>query len=88
MTEATVLIKKMPSELKDWLAAEARRNHRSMNKETISLLEEARGLRDKAGKPARDAQVIAGVLAAMQALPVLDARPMNETLYDAAGLPQ
>jgi hypothetical protein len=27
-------------------------------------------------------------LQAMHALPVLDARPMNEALYDASGLPQ
>ena len=88
MTDATLLIKKMPSDLKDWLAAEAQRNHRSMNKETIRLLEEARSLRDKAGKPARDAQSIAGVLQAMHNLPVLDARPTNEALYDASGLPK
>ena len=88
MTEATLLIKKVPSDLKDWLAGEARRNHRSMNKETISLLEEARSLRSKAGKPARDAQSIAGILQAMHALPVLDPRPMNEVLYDTSGLPQ
>ncbi|NDE73584.1 MAG: Arc family DNA-binding protein, partial [Betaproteobacteria bacterium] len=31
MSDATLLIKKMPSDLKDWLAAEAQRNHRSMN---------------------------------------------------------
>jgi hypothetical protein len=88
MTEATLLIKKMPSELKDWLAAEAQRNHRSMNKETIRLLEEARSLRDKVGKPARDTQAIAGILQAMRTLPVLDARPLNEALYDTFGLPQ
>ncbi len=88
MTEATLLIKKMPADLKDWLAAEAVRNHRSMNKETICLLEEARSLRNQAGKPARDAQSIAGILQAMHALPVLDARPMNEALYDASGLPR
>lgn len=88
MTEATLLIKKVPSDLKDWLAGEARRNHRSMNKETISLLEEARSLRSKAGKPTRDAQSIAGILRAMHALPVLDPRPMNEVLYDTSGLPQ
>ena len=88
MTEATLLIKKIPSDLKDWLAAEALRNHRSMNKETIRLLEEARSLRDKAGKPERDSQSIANILQAMHALPVLDARHMNEALYDASGLPQ
>ena len=88
MTEATLLIKKIPSDLKDWLAAEALRNHRSMNKETIRLLEEARSLRGKAGKPARDSQAIAGILQTMHSLPVLDARPMNEALYDASGLPK
>lgn len=59
-----------------------------MNKEKILLLEDARSLRDKVGKPARDAQSIASILQAMHALPVLDARPMNEVLYDASGLPQ
>lgn len=88
MPEATLLLKKMPSDLKGWLAAEAVRNHRSMNNETIRLLEEARSLRDKMGKPGRDAQSIAVILQDMHALPVLDARPMNEVLYDASGLPQ
>lgn len=59
-----------------------------MNKETIRLLEEARSLRDKAGKPTRDSQSIAGILQAMHVLPVLDARPMNAVLYDTSGLPQ
>ena len=59
-----------------------------MNNETIRLLEEARALRDKAAKPGRDPQALATILATMHALPVLDARPMNEALYDAAGLPQ
>ena len=88
MTEATLLIKKIPSDLKDWLAAEALRNHRSMNKETIRLLEEARSLRSGAGRQARDSQAIADILQAMHSLPVLDARPMNEALYDASGLPK
>ncbi len=88
MTEATLLIKRMPADLKTWLAGEAQRNHRSMNKETIQLLEEARALRDKVAKPERDAQALANILATMHALPVLDARPSNEMLYDASGLPQ
>jgi hypothetical protein len=88
VAEASLLIKKVPSDLKEWLAAEALRNHRSMNKEAIRLLEEARHLRDKTGNPARDAQSIAGILRAMHALPVLDKRPMDEVLYDASGLPQ
>ena len=88
MTEATLLIKRMPADLKTWLAGEAQRNHRSMNKETIRLLEEARALRDKATKPERDPQALTKLLATMHALAVLDARPLNEMLYDASGLPQ
>ena len=88
MTVATLLIKKMPADLKDWLAGEAQRNHRSTNKQIIFLLEKARSLGSTATKPARDAQAIAGVLQAMQALPVLDSRPMNDVLYDTSGLPQ
>ena len=88
VTEATLLIKRMPADLKDWLAAEALRNHRSMNKETIRLLEEARALRDKGAGPGRNPQTLATLLATMHALPVLDARPLNEILYDAVGLPK
>jgi len=88
MTEATLLIKRMPADLKNWLAGEAQRNHRSMNKETIQLLEEARALRAKATRPERDSRALASILAAMHAVPVLDARTLNEMLYDASGLPQ
>ena len=88
MTGATLLIKRMPPKLKLWLAAEAERNHRSMNNEAIQVLEEARTLRDKAFKPARDAHALASILQTMRALPVLDARPMNKVLYDASGMPK
>jgi t-SNARE complex subunit (syntaxin) len=88
MTEATLLIKRMPADLKTWLASEALRNHRSMNKEAIRLLEEARALRDKVAKPERDLQALTSLLATMHALPVLDARPLDEMLYDVSGLPQ
>jgi len=80
--------KRMPADLKDWLAGEAQRNHRSMNNETIHLLEEARALRDKAAKPGRNPQALANILATMDSLSVLYARPLNELLYNAAGLPQ
>ena len=88
MTETTLLIKRMPPELKLWLASEAEHNHRSMNKEAIRLLEEARTLRDKAFKPARDTQALASILQTMRALSVLDARPMSEILYGASGMPK
>lgn len=86
--EATLSIKRMPADLKDWLASEAHRNHRTMNKEAIRLLEEARALREKAAPPERDPRALATILASMHALPVQDARPLDEVLYDASGLPQ
>ena len=88
MSDATLLIKGMPADLKQWLADEATRNARSMNKETIRLLEEARAQRESATRPARNTRAIARILKDLQALPVLDARAMDEALYDASGMPK
>lgn len=88
MKDATLLIKKMPTDLKLWLAHEAARNDRSMNKETIRLLEEARALRENAPKPERDSKAIAKILKDLRALPVMDKRPMDEVLYDETGMPE
>jgi hypothetical protein len=88
MSDATLLIKRMPPELKQWLADEAARNARSMNKESIRLLEEARAQREAASRPASDARAIARILKDLQALPVLDARSMDDTLYDETGMPK
>ena len=88
MTEATLLLKRIPMDLKQWLAAEAARNDRSMNKEAIRLLEEARASREKENKPNRDASSIARILEKMRSLPTLDARPVNEMLYDKSGIPK
>lgn len=88
MNDATLLIKKMPADLKRWLAHEAARNDRSMNKETIRLLEEARALRENAPKSARDSKAIGQILKDLRALPVMDKRPMDEVLYDESGMPK
>lgn len=88
VNDATLLIKKMPADLKLWLAHEAARNDRSMNKETIRLLEEARALRENAPKPERDHKAIEQILKDLRALPVMDKRPMDEVLYDEAGMPK
>ena len=88
MNDATLLIKKMPADLKLWLAREAARNDRSMNKETIRLLEEARALRENAPKPERDNKAIEQILKDLRALPIMDKRPMNEVLYDESGMPK
>ncbi len=88
MTEATLLIKRIPVDLKQWLAVEAARNDRSMNKEAIRLLEEARAWRENESKPVRDAKSIVRILKKMRSLPTLDARPVNEMLYDESGMPK
>ena len=88
MSDATLLIKKMPADLKRWLAQEAARNDRSMNKETIRLLEEARETRGSTPKPARDDKAIAQILKDLRALPIKDKRPMDRVLYDKSGMPR
>jgi len=76
-----MLIKQMPDELKTWIADEARRHRRSMNKEALALLETARAQR--AGEGDIDA-----LLARFRALPDLDRRTADEILgYDDNGLP-
>ena len=88
MSVATMLIKRMPSDLKQWLADEAARNDRSMNKEAIRLLEEARALRQSAPNPARDAKTIEKILKDFRLMPILDKRPMDDVLYDESGMPK
>lgn len=88
MNDATLLIKKIPPDLKQWLAAEAAQHDRSMNKEAIRLLEEARALRESTSAPRRDEKTVAQILKNLHALPILDARPMEEILYDEDGMPK
>lgn len=88
MSGATLLIKRMPSGLKQWLADEVARNARSMNDETIRLLEAARALRESTSRPARNTQAIARILKDLQALPLVDVRAMDAALYDESGMPR
>lgn len=81
-----MLIKQMPDDLKAWIAAEALRHHRSMNKEALAQLEAARALR--AARPHANGREIDVLLARFRALPELDRRTADEILgYDAHGLP-
>ena len=81
-----MLIKKIPDELKTWIADEARRHHRSMNKEALALLETARAQR--AGRPRTDKGNIDVLLERFRDLPDLDRRTADEILgYDDNGLP-
>lgn len=83
---ANMLIKRMPSDLKAWIADEARRHHRSMNKEAVALLETARAQR--AGQTPAATGDIDALLARFRALPDLDRRGADEILgYDDNGLP-
>ena len=89
MEDTTILLKKVPADLKQWLAEEAGKNDRSMNREAIRLLEEARATREAAaGRKGLDERAIDKVLAKFRALPVLDGRTHGEMLYDADGLPK
>lgn len=80
-----MLIKQMPDDLKSWIADEARRHHRSMNKEAVALLEAVRAQR--AG-PARAAGGdVHALLERFRTLPDLDRRTADEILgYDDIGL--
>lgn len=81
-----MLIKQMPDDLKAWIAAEARRHHRSMNKESLMLLETVRAQR--VGRPRAEKGEIEVMLARFRALPDIDRRTADEILgYDANGLP-
>jgi len=81
-----ILIKQVPDDLKTWIAEEARRHHRSMNKETVVLLEAARARR--ASQPRDAGQDMDGLLARFRALPEIDRRSADEILgYDETGLP-
>jgi antitoxin VapB len=83
---ANMLIKQMPDELKAWIADEARRHHRSMNKEALALLETARAQR--AGRPRAGTGDIGALQARFRGLPDLDRRTADEILgYDDNGLP-
>jgi plasmid stability protein len=88
MNDATLLIKKIPADLKQWLAKEAAQHDRSMNREAIRLLEEARTLRESESAHREEGQSVDQILKRLRALPVLDNRPMEEILYDEAGMPK
>ncbi|MFO7541212.1 MAG: hypothetical protein R6W97_00180 [Thiobacillus sp.] len=85
---ATLLIKKIPAGLKQWLAKEAAQHDRSQNKEAIRLLEEARALRESESAHRGEGASVDQILKRLRALPVLDDRPMEEILYDEAGMPK
>ena len=81
-----MLIKQMPDELKTWIADEARRHRRSMNKEALALLELPARSAPANRAPARATSM--RCWRAFAAYPTSDRRTADEILgYDDNGLP-
>jgi antitoxin VapB len=84
----TLTLRDVPEDLHSWLKQQARVHHRSVNKETISLLE---GLRGETPPPRRRATVdeIMAIAQRVARSPVLDERSAEEIIdYDENGLPR
>lgn len=85
---ADLTIRGLPDELHIFLRKMAEANHRSVNRETIALIERAmKG--ETEGKPRFSAAEVLAMAQRVANLPVLDSRPVNEFVeYDANGLPR
>lgn len=88
MSTEIITIKQVPPELKSFWAEQARQHDRSMNKELIRLLELERQRRLGERSAQKDRRAIDAIIKAMRDLPVIDARPVNEMLYDDEGMPK
>lgn len=88
MSDTTLVIRGMPSDLKQWLFNEAARNGRSMSDEAVCLLATARAVRETVCRRTRNPQAIGQILKDLQGLPLLDARAMDAVLYDETGMPR
>lgn len=87
MSEVLTL-KQMPDDLKKFWAAEAKRNARSINGEIIRVLEEERARREGAVPPVKNMAEIMEAAQRSQSFKVVDARPIEDILYDEAGMPK
>lgn len=85
---ADLTIRGLPEELHRFLKQQAEANHRSINRETIALIE--RAMKSGAeGKPRLSAAEVIAKASRFAALPVLDKRSAAEMIeYDADGLPK
>jgi plasmid stability protein len=85
---ADLTIRGLPEELHRYLKQQAEANHRSINRETIALIEQAmKGNAD--GKPRLSAVEVIAKASRFAALPVLDKRSAAEMIdYDTDGLPK
>ncbi|MBS3935980.1 MAG: Arc family DNA-binding protein [Sulfuritalea sp.] len=85
---ADLTIRGLPDELHRYLKQQAEANHRSINRETIALIERAmKGAAE--GKPRLSAAEVIAKASRFAALPVCDGRSAAEMIeYDADGLPK
>ncbi len=84
---AELQLKKVPTRIKSLIGNEAALHRRSINQESIALLEEALLARAQKERPTRDE--IDEILERFDRLPTRDARPLSEMIdYDALGLPK
>lgn len=82
---ADLTIRRLPDELHAWLKQQAEAHHRSVNKETIAVLEAASA---QGERPRLSAGEILTVAKRFAALTVLESRSADEILgYDNNGLP-
>lgn len=81
-------IRGLPDELHRYLKQQAEANHRSVNRETIALIERAmRG--NTEGRPRLTAAEVIAKASRFAALPVLDTRRADAMVeFDADGLPK
>lgn len=84
---ASLLIKDLPEDIHRWIKAEAAKNHRSMTRQIVYLLDVARrgsGTR----RPSAKAEDLLNIGQRCARLPDQDSRDANAILgYDADGLP-
>lgn len=84
---ADLTIRGLPDELHAALRQKAEANHRSVNRETIALIE--RAIKSEAAiRPRMTAEQVIALAEAFSRLPMLDDRPVGELVpYDENGLP-
>jgi hypothetical protein len=81
-------IKQIADDLKRFLADEAKRNARSMDKEIIRVLEEERVKREAETPPVKDMGEIMDAARRLQDFRVLGNRAIDDLLYDREGMPK
>lgn len=89
---AVITLRDIPDDLQEFLKADAAANHRSLNKQVITALDEYRALRLQQAAvkktPAEKRAAAAKILASIRKNMILDSRSADEILgYNEHGLP-